>query len=77
MKKTEQKYSDGPIEEIRRVKDFLPDPSELVLKDETIKITLLLTKTSVDFFKNQAKLHNTKYQRMIRKLIDEYAASQS
>ncbi|MDJ0766281.1 MAG: CopG family transcriptional regulator [Myxococcota bacterium] len=73
----EQKYTDGPIDEIRRVKDFLPDPSELVLKEETVKVTLVLTKTSVDFFKDQARKHNTKYQRMIRNLLDEYAAHQS
>jgi predicted DNA binding CopG/RHH family protein len=75
--KNKKEYTDGPIEEIKHVKNFLPDPAELVLKDETIKVTLILTKTSVDFFKNQAKRHNTKYQRMIRNLLDEYAAHQS
>jgi hypothetical protein len=27
----------------------------------------------VDFFKNEARKHNTQYQRMIRRLLDAYA----
>ena len=34
---------------------------------------LALTKRSVDFFKREAKKHNTQYQRMIRRLLDAYA----
>ena len=37
------------------VSDFLPSPEELALKDETVKVTIALSKTSVDFFKKQAK----------------------
>jgi DNA-binding transcriptional MocR family regulator len=36
-------------------------------------VTLALTKRSVDFFKHEAKKHNTQYQRMIRRLLDAYA----
>ena len=54
----------------------LPSPEELALKDETVKVTIALSKTSVDFFKNEAKKHNTQYQKMIRRLLDEYAAHQ-
>jgi predicted DNA binding CopG/RHH family protein len=46
------------------------------LKDETVKITIALSKTSVEFFKQEAKKHNTQYQKMIRRLLDEYAAHQ-
>ena len=72
--KTEIKYTDEPMGDVRVVKDFLPSPGELALKDETVKITISLTKRSIDFFKKQARLHNTQYQRMIRNLLDEYVA---
>ena len=59
---------------VKVVSDFLPSPEELVLKDETVKVTIALSKTSVDFFKSEAKKYNTQYQKMIRRLLDEYAA---
>jgi len=68
------KYTDEPMGKVKVVSDFLPTPEELVLKDETVKVTIALSKASVDFFKNEAKKHNTQYQKMIRKLLDEYTA---
>ncbi len=74
MKKTKKnKYIDQQLGEIKIVKDFLPPPEKLVLKDETVKITLSLTKSSIDFFKKQAKRHHTQYQKMIRMLLDQYS----
>lgn len=67
-------YTDEPIGKINLVPDFLPKPSELVLKEETKKVTLSLTKESLDFFKHAAKIHHTNYQRMIRQLLAQYAA---
>lgn len=66
------KYSEGPIKKIKKVKDFLPPPEQLVLKEENVKVTISLNKTTVDFFKKEAKNHHTQYQKMIRKLLDEY-----
>ena len=74
MKKHKVKYTDEPIGKIKIVDDFLPKPKDLVLKEETIKITLSLTKSSVDFFKNEAEKHDTHYQTMIRALIDQYTS---
>ena len=74
--KTKIKYTDEPLGDVRVVNDFLPSPEELALKDETVKITISLTRRSVDFFKKEAELHNTQYQRMIRNLLDEYVAHQ-
>ena len=68
------KYTDEPMGKVKVVSDFLPTPEELVLKDETVKITIALSKSSVDFFKNEAKKYNTQYQKMIRRLLDEYTA---
>jgi predicted DNA binding CopG/RHH family protein len=66
-------YSDGPMEEVQVIKDFLPPPSELAFREETIKVTIALTKASVDFFKHEAEKRQVSYQKMIRRLLDEYA----
>jgi len=71
------KYTNEPMRKVRVVTDFLPSPEELALKDETVKVTISLSKASVDFFKKEAKKNNTQYQKMIRRLLDEYAAHQS
>jgi predicted DNA binding CopG/RHH family protein len=55
------------------VEDFLPSPSELVFREDTEKVTIALSKRSVNFFKKEARLHGTQYQRMIRALLDRYA----
>ena len=75
--KTKIKYTDEPMGKVKVVSDFLPSPEELALKDETIKITISLSKASVDFFKNEAQKYNTQYQKMIRRLLDEYATHQA
>ena len=62
---------------VKITRDFLPSPSELALKDETVKVTIALSKSSIDYFKNEAKKYNTQYQKMIRRLLDEYTAHQS
>lgn len=67
------KYSDEPIEVGGVVRDFLPPPEQLVLAEEGVKITLSLSKRSVEFFKEAAERNNTSYQRMIRRLLDAYA----
>src|ERR1700759_3569470 len=67
------KYTKGPIGAIRIVEDFLPPPSELVAKEDVEKVTIALSKRSVDFFRKEAKKHGTQYQRMIRALVDQYA----
>ena len=59
------------------IPDFLPSPEELALKNETVKITISLSKLSVEFFKKEAKKYNTQYQKMIRRLLDEYASHQT
>jgi len=70
------KYTDEPMGNLKVISDFLPSPEELALKDETVKVTIALSKRSVDFFKNEAKKYNTQYQKMIRRLLDEYTAHQ-
>ena len=70
--KKKVEYTDEQIGKTRRVKDFLPPPDELVLKEDNTKVTISLSRRSVDFFKKEAKKHHTQYQKMIRNLLDEY-----
>ncbi len=70
--KRENEYSDEPLGDIRIIDDFLPPPDKLVFKEENVKVTLGLSKTSVEYFKKEAKKHHTQYQKMIRRLLDLY-----
>ena len=65
-------YSDEPLGSFEVIRDFLPSPEELAFKEETVKVTITLSKSSVEFFKREAEKHDTKYQQMIRRLLDEY-----
>jgi hypothetical protein len=76
MKKRIQ-YKNEPIGPVEIVPDFLPSPEELAYEDDGVKITLSLSRRSVDFFKAEAARHNSSYQRMIRRLVDTYAARHS
>jgi len=73
MSKKTPKYTTGEIGKIKVVKDFLPRPDQLVLRESNVKVTLSLSQRSVDFFKRQAQKQHVPYQRMIRALVDAYA----
>ncbi|MGB9149066.1 MAG: hypothetical protein WCB36_02345 [Burkholderiales bacterium] len=66
------KYTDEPIGKLKVIPDFLPPPDQLAFREEGIKVTIALSKKSVEFFKQEAAKHDTQYQRMIRRLIDAY-----
>lgn len=66
------KYTDQDLGPVKVVPDFLPAPEELVFKKDTVKVTIVLSKESVEFFKHEAKKHRTQYQKMIRRLLDAY-----
>ena len=68
---------DFPVGKLTRMKDTLPPPDQLVIPEVTIKVTLLLSQSSVKFFKRQAAQHRTKYQKMIRRLVDRYTEQYS
>ncbi len=67
------KYTKGPAGAVKIVEDLLPPPGELVVKEDVEKVTIALSRRSVDFFKDEAKRHGTQYQKMIRALLDRYA----
>ena len=61
------------ISSSERIEDFLPSPELLVKKEENVKITISLSKSSVDFFKEKAKKAGIPYQVMIKTVIDRYS----
>lgn len=71
------RYTDEPLGEVRVVSDFLPSPAELAFRESSVKVTLSLSKKSVEFFKAEATKHRTHYQRMIRQLLDLYVDAQA
>ena len=73
MKNRITRYTTGEIGRVRLVEDFLPAPADLVLREENVKVTLALSRRSLDFFKREAKKRSVPYQRMIRALVDNYA----
>jgi predicted DNA binding CopG/RHH family protein len=68
------KYTDEPVGELRVIKDFLPSPDQLALKEEKVKVTISLSRESVEFFKKEAAKQRTSYQKMIRRVIDFYTS---
>ncbi len=71
------KYTDEPLGKVQVIPDFLPSPSALAFREEAAKVTLALSKKSIEFFKSEAAKHHTQYQRMIRRLIDAYVDAQA
>jgi len=65
---------DFPFGKLTEVHDFLPPPHELAKARTVVKVTIALDQSSIEFFKKVAKKNNTKYQRMIREVLDQYAA---
>jgi hypothetical protein len=72
--KSKIKYIDEPMGKLKIVNDFLPPPDQLVLKEDNVKVTLALKKSSIEFFKKEAKTQHTSYQKMIRQLVDWYTS---
>ena len=69
------KYTDEPLGELKVISDLLPSPEELAFRDDTVKVTISLSRSSIDFFKREAKKHKTQHQKMIRRLLVSYTAA--
>jgi predicted DNA binding CopG/RHH family protein len=61
---------------VRVIEGFLPAPDQLVPREDSVKVTLSLSRRSLEFFKREAKKQRVPYQRMIRALVDLYAERQ-
>lgn len=77
MSNRTMRYTAGEIGRVRVVDDFLPAPADLVPREENVKVTLSLSRRSVDFFKREARKRRVPYQRMIRALVDTYTDRQA
>jgi predicted DNA binding CopG/RHH family protein len=71
-KKTKKVKYTNELINAKVIKDFVPKPEDLVLKEDNVKVTLSLSRKSVDFFKHEAKRLDTPYQGMIKSLLDKY-----
>jgi len=71
------RYTAGEIGRVRLIEDFLPAPADLLPREENVKVTLPLSRRSLDSFKREAKKRRVPYQRMIRALVDTYAERQA
>jgi predicted DNA binding CopG/RHH family protein len=59
-----------------RVEKALGQEVVVVAREDHVKVTLALSKRSLDYFKREAKKRHVPYQRMIRSLVDMYAERQ-
>jgi hypothetical protein len=70
------KYTKEQLGKLAVVPDVLPSPEELVHREDTVKVTISLSISSVAFFKREAEKHHTQYQTMISQLLDAYTEAQ-
>jgi len=71
-KESKTKLNNQNVNEVSRFKSSMPSLDQLAQKEDAVKVTLSLTKSSVDYFKSEAAKREVCYQVMIRNLIDEY-----
>jgi hypothetical protein len=71
--KNKKTNTNKPVGKMKRVDDFLPRPEDLIVPERSIKVTINLSESSIEYFKKAAKKHHTKYQKLIRILLDKYA----
>ena len=67
------KYSAEPMK-FQVVDDFLPPPEKLAQKEDNVKVTITLSRSSVEFFKQYARKRRFPYQKIIRRVLDFYVA---
>lgn len=72
-----QSKFEAPIGKITRVDDFLPPPEVLFAEDDRVKITIEIEGSTLDFFKDQAERTGSKYQRLMRQVLKQYAKKYS
>jgi len=71
--KTNRDLQNIPVGKIDRAVRRMPYPIGLVSSDQKVLVTTYLNKSTIDFFKKEADKYHTKYQRMMRAVLDRYA----
>ena len=62
-----------PLDKVYQTAKRMPYPVGLVPNEEKALTTVYLNKSTIRFFKKEADKHHTKYQRLIRAVLDLYA----
>ena len=62
-----------PLDKIYQTAKRMPYPIGLVSSEKKGLVTIYLNKSTVRFFKKEADRYHTKYQRMMRAVLDIYA----
>jgi len=70
-------WIEAAVAKQKDIVEAMPSSEGLTSDNELVRVTIYLSKSSVDFFKREARANRTQYQKMIRNLLDLYAASQS
>src|SRR5690242_20698194 len=66
------RFEDAPRGGLTVIDDFLPPPSQLMRKEDTIEVTSEFTRSSIEFLKQEAKKANVPYEHILRALVDKY-----
>ena len=73
MKRKTKYDPDRPYGKLTVIKDDLPSPEELAESFKTKKITIDVEEITLDFFRKRAERTRSKYQRLMREVLKEYA----
>jgi predicted DNA binding CopG/RHH family protein len=65
-------YEKSPYKLGKVIPDFLPKPEDLVRRETNVRVTLNLSNASVGYFRALGKKSHMPYQKLIRRLLDEY-----
>jgi hypothetical protein len=55
MKNHAAQYTKGEIGKVKIIKDFVPHPSDLVLKDDNVRVTLSLSRWGIEVFNGKRR----------------------
>ena len=73
MKKNKKRIDpDMPIGKLTEIPDFLPPPHELAKAKTIVVTTIGLDAETISFFKKEARKRGSKYQKMIREVLERY-----
>lgn len=70
-KKAPKNIADA-ISSAQIIQDFLPPPEQLIKKEDNVKVTIVVSKNSINFFKENAQKVGIPYQKMIKTVLDQY-----
>ena len=70
----EMQYEEGPEGEWEVVDDFLPSPSLLAAAEKHVEVSIVLSQSTVDLYKEQGERFHEEYPELIRRVVKAYAA---